>query len=215
MNKSVNLFLGILLLINFACQNKTKKTSTSPQQKDNKNLVVIKPDKKIFSIDQLRDATGKNKNFEKLINSFQAETYTLDELTELTTQDIQYLQHLHRKAFNGNADTAAVHSRLILAEVNLKKLNFLLQKKKIQIDTIKSTLNAIIDNLNSVINQIELYNRSDDEFEHILKYDSLAKSNKDSSGGIKRRLKNGTKIVPGRKLPKLKLPQKIPINKPR
>jgi hypothetical protein len=215
MNRLAKLFLGIILLINFGCQKEIKKTSPISQQKNKKNLIVIKPDYQVRSIESIGDIADKNENFEKLIKSFQSASYTLDELVELTGKDIKYVQQLHNKAFKGKIDTAAVNGRLVLTEVILKKLNFLLKKEKPQTDTIKKTLNALINNLNSVINQIELYGKSYDEFEHILKYDSIEKSNNDRSGSKLNKLSDKPVIRRNNKIQDLKLPKELIIKRPK
>ena len=69
---------------------------------------------------------------------------------------------------------------LIWTEINLKKLNFLLHKKKIEVDTIRKTLNEVTRNLNATLDKISLYNQSIDEFENILVKDSLVQAKKDS-----------------------------------
>ena len=212
MNRIPALLFGILLLINFACQKEIKKTSISSQQKDKKNLVVIKPENKILSFEKIRDVIKKNENFENLIKSFQVNTFTLDELSELTEKDLKYVRQLHQKAFKGKTDTAAISSRLILTEINLKKLDFLLHKQKPQTDTIKKTVDAIISNLNSVIQQVKLYAQSDDEFENILKRDSLININKDSSGIIQKPVMNN-RNRPKNKVSGLKLPKELELKK--
>jgi len=69
---------------------------------------------------------------------------------------------------------------LVLTEVNFKRLDFLIHKKNKEPDTIRKTLDEITRNINTVIEKIELYNHSIDEFENILVKDSLMQVKKDS-----------------------------------
>ena len=115
-----------------------------------------------------------------MYESFKPQTYSVDELIDLSTKNLQLIKSVQSRHFKSKADTAAVKSRLILTEINIKKLHFLLQKPERNKDTIEKTLNAIIINLNDVIDKIQVYSQSTDEFESILAHDSLAKIRKDS-----------------------------------
>jgi len=176
----LSLFFGIFLLINFGCQNKPTKVLKKTKKNNPKSLHIIKRNIPLKNVDDIKDIVKKNENFIKLVESFAPETYSTDELIDLTEKDLKMFKSIQYRHFNSKADTAAVRSRLILAEINLKKLNFLLHKKKIAPDTLQKTFNEIVKNLNSVITKIKLYSDAPDEFESILAHDSMMKIKRDS-----------------------------------
>jgi len=180
MKRIASVFLGMLLLISFGCENETKKDLKTAQKKTVNTLVVVKRKKNLLPTDQIKDAVKKNEQILKIYESFTPKTYSLEELRDLVEKDLKIFEQTRNRPFKTKVDTAAVKSRLILTEVNLKKLNFLLHKNQPPIDTIEKTLNAIVDNLNGVTQQIKLYSSSTDEFEDILVKDSILQAKKDS-----------------------------------
>ncbi len=180
MKRIASIFLGILLLISFSCKNETKKELKNSQKKPSKNLVVVKRKKQLLPTKEIKDAVKKNEQILKIYESFSPETYSIDELIDIVEKDLKIFKQTKGRPFRTKIDTAAVKSRLILTEINLKKLDFLLHQKQPSIDTIEKTLNAIISNLNGVTQQIKLYSSSTDEFEDILVKDSILQAKKDS-----------------------------------
>ncbi len=180
MKRLAAIFFGILLLINSACKNEKKSPVKTTQKNNKKNIIFIKRQERLLPIDDIKNEVEKNTAFVKLIESFDADTYSLDELIDHTQKNLKLFQQLKVRRFKSKIDTAAVKSRLILAEVNTKKLDFLLHKHKPEKDTIAKTFNAIVRSLNSAIQQMKIYNRSYDEFEEILTRDSLLSAQKDS-----------------------------------
>ncbi len=163
-----------------ACQNQKQEKKTNKLPKKEKKLVIVHRQVPLSDLSPVEDAVKKNNYFTKLYESFKPQTYSVDELIDLSTKNLQLIKSVQSRHFKSKADTAAVKSRLILTEINIKKLHFLLQKPERNKDTIEKTLNAIIINLNDVIDKIQVYSQSTDEFESILAHDSLAKIRKDS-----------------------------------
>jgi len=186
MKRLYSLFLGILLLINFNCQNESAKNLEITKDVPKKNLEIIKRNVPLEQSDDIKDIVKKNENFIKLIESFKPKTYSIDELIDLTTKDLKIFNSIRARHFKSKADTAAVKSRLLLVEINLKRLNFLLNKDKINTDTIQKTFNEIVLNLNRVVQKIRLYSNAPDEFESILAHDSMAQIKRDSLFNIKK-----------------------------
>ncbi len=174
------LFLGILLLINFSCQKETKKELKVTQKNQPKAIVIVKRKLPLLPLTNLNDVIKKNVDFLKFYETLKPTSYSLDELIDLTTKDLKLFRQMRVRRFKSKIDTAAVKSRLVLTEINLKKLRFLLHRKKIEKDTVEKTLNALVKSLNGTIEQMQLYNQSTDEFENILTHDSLAQIKKDS-----------------------------------
>ena len=176
----VSLFLGIFLLIIFGCRNETENKLSVVEKKQTKNIEIIKRSEQLKSIEPIKKVLKLNPNFIKFHESLKPDTYSIDELVDLTQKDLKLFKELKVRRFNSKIDTPAVKSRLVLTEVNLKRLNFLLHKKKIETDTIRKTLDELTRNLNATIDKINLYNQSVDEFETILVKDSLVQAHKDS-----------------------------------
>ncbi len=180
MKSFISLFLGFFLLIVFSCRNKTEKKLPVAQKKQEKNIEIIKRSEQLKSIEPINKVAKLNPNFIKFYESLKPDTYSIDELVDLTQKDLKLFKELRFRRFNSKIDTPAVKSRLVLTEINLKRLNFLLHKKKIETDTIRKTLDELTRNLNTTIEKISLYNQSIDEFENILVKDSLVQARKDS-----------------------------------
>jgi len=178
MNRKWLYLSGLFLLINFACQKEIKQTAKDTQKSTKKYSFVVKRNTKLTDYEDIKKLTEKNPAFIKILESFQPETYSLDELIDLTEKDLKKFKTLKIKKFQNQLDTAAVKSRMVLTEVYINKLNFLIHKKKPQKDSISRTLNAIIVNLNNVLDQMRIYSQDTDEFESILKHDSIAKQAK-------------------------------------
>ena len=180
MKRFISLFLGIFLLIVFGCRNETEKKLPVAQKKQAKNIEIIKRSVQLKSIEPIKKVVKLNPNFSKFYESLKPDTYSIDELVDLTQKDLKIFKELRIRRFNSKIDTPAVKSRLVLTETNLKRLNFLLHKKRIETDTIRKTLDELTRNLNATIDKISLYNQSIDEFENILVKDSLMQAHKDS-----------------------------------
>jgi len=180
MKRFISLFLGIFLLIVFGCRNETEKKLPVAQKKQAKNIEIIKRSVQLKSIEPIKKEVKLNPNFSKFYESLKPDTYSIDELVDLTQKDLKLFKELRIRRFNSKIDTPAVKSRLVLTETNLKRLNFLLHKKRIETDTIRKTLDELTRNLNATIDKISLYNQSIDEFENILVKDSLMQAHKDS-----------------------------------
>ncbi len=180
MKTIISLFLGFFLLINSACQNEPEKDLKPVQKNNQKTIQIVKRHIPVNSTETLKDVLKKNQNFNKIVESFKPETYSIDQLIDLTEKDLKLFKQMKARRFKSKIDTAPVKSRLILTEINLKRLNFLIHKKKIETDTIEKTLNTLVQNLNTVIDKMHLYNDSYDEFEEILARDSLVQARKDS-----------------------------------
>jgi len=179
-----SLLLGILLLINSGCEKEIKKDIKLPQQKTKKNIQIVKRKVKHYDIKDLKDFLKKNKNFIKLYESYSPETYSIDELVDLTKENLKLYKLTKSRRFPSKIDTPPIKSRLVLSEINLKKLNFLLNKNKIEPDTIEKILNTVVKNLNSVVDNMRLYTKSYDEFEEILSRDSIIQSHKNSRDSL-------------------------------
>jgi len=172
--------LGIFLLTNFSCERENKQKINITQPKEKKNIIVINRTDSIRMDANLKNSLTKNKSFIKLIEGFNEKTYSYEQLIDLTKKNINLFRQIKTQSFNSKIDTAAVKSRLILAEINTKKLDYLLHQKNIDYDTVYNTFHTIIRNLNSVIQQMNNYISSEDEFKEILMLDSLSQKYKDS-----------------------------------
>ncbi len=206
MKRFVSLFLGIFLLIVFGCRNETEKKLPVAQKKQAKNIEIIKRTERLKSIEPIQKVAKLNPNFVKFYESLTPDTYSIDELVDLTQKDLKLFKELRIRRFNSKIDTPAVKSRLVLTETNLKRLNFLLHKKRIETDTIRKTLDELTRNLNATIDKIRLYNQSIDEFETILVKDSLMQAHKDS---LQNRKEVFQKLQKQKFKKKLILPRKI------
>ena len=172
--------LGIFLLTIFSCKKENKQKVNITQPKEKKNIIVINRTDSIRMDTNLKNSLTKNKSFIKLIEGFDEKTYSYEQLIDLTKKNIKLFRQIKTQSFNSKIDTAAVKSRLILAEINTKKLDYLLHQKNIDYDTVYNTFHTIIRNLNSVIQQMNNYISSEDEFKEILMLDSLSQKYKDS-----------------------------------
>ncbi|HFX18109.1 MAG TPA: hypothetical protein ENK64_03095 [Flavobacteriales bacterium] len=180
MKGSLHLFLGILLLLNWHCQTDLKRATDKTEKPKTKNIQIIKSSVVLKDYNDIKDIVKKNNYFIQILESFKPETYSTEELIDLTDKDLKLYQQMKARRFKSKIDTAPVKSRLILSEINLKKLNFLLHKKMIEPDTVQKILDAIILDLNNVIDKIKLYNQSYDEFKDILAHDSIVAQKKDT-----------------------------------
>jgi len=172
--------LGIFLLTNFSCERENIQKINITQPKEKKNIIVINRTDSIRMDANLKNSLTKNKSFIKLIEGFNEKTYSYEQLIDLTKKNINLFRQIRTQSFNSKIDTAAVKSRLILAEINTKKLDYLLHQKNIDYDTVYNTFHTIIRNLNSVIQQMNNYISSEDEFKEILMLDSLSQKYRDS-----------------------------------
>lgn len=172
--------LGIFLLTNFSCERENKQKINITQPKEKKNIIVINRTDSIRMDANLKNSLTKNKSFIKLIESFDEKAYSYEQLIDLTKKNINLFRQIRTQSFNSKIDTAAVKSRLIIAEINTKKLDYLLHQKNIDYDSVYNTFHTIIRNLNSVIQQMNNYISSEDEFKEILMLDSLSQKYRDS-----------------------------------
>ncbi len=188
MKRFTALFLIIFLLIIFSCRNETKKNLPAVEKKQEKNIEIIKRTESLKAIDPVKDVVKENSTFLKLYESLKQDTYSIDELVDLTEKDLELFKKMKINYFKSKIDTPAVKSRLLLTEINLKRLDFLLHKKKIETDTIRKTLDEITRNLNATVDKIRLYHQSVDEFQNILTKDSLMQAKKDSMTSDKKEI---------------------------
>lgn len=175
--KKINFYvLSLFILFSFSCQKEVKKNTVKSEKITKNTYQLIKMDSQIIIPAETQKIIKKNKNLNLLLNSFNKEVYSIDQLKDLVKQNLNYTKSINQSS----RDTAAIKSRMLVTEINLKRLNFLLQKKKIQTDTIKKTLNAIVQNLQSVVQQFDIYRNNTNEFDEIMKLDSLPADQKDS-----------------------------------
>jgi len=176
MKKTYFYVLSLFILFGFSCQKEVKKNPVKSEKITKNNYRLINLDSQIIIPAETQRIIEKNKNLNLLLKSLNKKTYSIDELKDLVKQDLRYIKSISQS----RKDTAAIKSRILVSEINLKKLNFLLQKKNIKTDTIQKTLHAIIYNLQSVVQQISIYKDNTDEFDEIMKLDSLPSTQKDS-----------------------------------
>ncbi len=188
MKRFTALFLIMFLLIIFSCRNETKKNLPAVEKKQEKNIEIIKRTESLKAIDPVKDVVKENSTFLKLYESLKQDTYSIDELVDLTEKDLELFKKMKINYLKSKIDTPAVKSRLLLTEINLKRLDFLLHKKKIETDTIRKTLDEITRNLNATVDKIRLYHQSVDEFQNILTKDSLMQAKKDSMTSDKKEI---------------------------
>jgi len=182
MNRIGFYLTAISLLILFSCQKEAGNKPKTSEKKPKKYSFVVKRDIGLASIDELKqDKVLASHDFFKIIESFQPESFSLEELIDLTDKDLKLLKKINSTGFHSSLDTASVKSRMVLTEVYLQKLKYLVHKKTPRKDTIAGTLKAIVMNLNNVIKQMKIYNDTTDEFESILKHDSIARQERDFS----------------------------------
>jgi hypothetical protein len=172
--------IGLFLLISSSCEDETKSELKSSQKNKKKTQIVIKQNKSVNSTKDIENLLKKNKNFGQLFGSLHKNEYSIEELIDITKQNLDYIKELRQSPKNQRIDTATVSSRLVLTEINLRRLHFLLNKNNLEKDSIEKTLNIIISNINNTINQIKIYNYSFDEFEDILAIDSIQRVKHDS-----------------------------------
>ena len=200
MKRFTSLFLVLLLMSIFGC-HETKKKKTVVQKKQPKKVEIIKRTVTLAPIDDLKDVVKANENFIKLYESFNPDSYSVDELIDMTKNNLKIFKQLKIRRFKSQIDTPSVKSRLVLTEINIKKLDFLLHKKQIEPDTIRKTLDEITRDINATLSKIRLYNQSIDEFENILVKDSLVQAKKDSMTDDKKEVLNNLNKL---KAPKIK-----------
>ena len=170
----MNVFLGLGIFYFFFLSCDSKKTR--PVRKNSsqpKKEIFIKQSHRIKKSPLLDSIIKVNKNFKNLVQNFEDSIYTLDLLKDKTKQNMSYIHPLILRRRQSLLDTPAIKSRLVLTNVHIKKLNYLLNKKNINLDSINRTLNRIILDLNNVIDIAEKYNHKKDEFLEILQYDSI------------------------------------------
>ncbi len=172
--------IGVFILISSSCKEETKNNLTNTQKNKKKEQIIIKNNNTINSTKDITELINKNKNFDHLFHSFSKKEFSIEELIDIVKQDLSYVKDIRQMPKSKQIDTATVKSRLLLTEINLKKMQFLLHKKTPDKDSIEKTLNTIVSNMNSTINQLTIYNYSFDEFSAILAIDSVQKAKHDS-----------------------------------
>ncbi len=182
----------ITLLLNISCREIEKKTVVVKKKQPEK-IAIIRRTVNLKPVDAIEDVLKNNKEFIKLYESLKPDSYSIDELVDLTKNDLEIFKQLKIKRFIKKIDTPPVKSRMVLTEINFKRLDFLIHKKIKEPDTIRKTLDEITRNINTVIDKINLYNQSIDEFENILVTDSLIQVKKDSVSSGKKKIFNKMK----------------------
>ncbi len=166
--------LSLLVILLFSCNyNETVSPQEKNRKPQNKN-VEVKLHSRIIKNKWTDSLAKKNKNFKNLIQNFEDTIYSIELLKDKTKQNLSYIHPLTMKGRKNITDTAAIKSRFVLAEVHLKKLNYLLNKNQPDKDSIEKTLNRIVLDINNVIKIGERYKSNTDEFKEILAYDSIA-----------------------------------------
>ncbi len=169
----------VLLSIFTSCQQTKSKKINKNDAKETKIIFLIQKEK-ISKKNIPVDLLNKNKNFNNLINNFNNDKYSVEQLKDKTKQNLKYIHTLTFKTKKSVLDSTALKSRFVLTEIELKRLNFLLNQKNINIDTIEKTVNQVVIDLNKIINLIAVYKDNTDEFEEILSIDSI-ETNTDKS----------------------------------
>jgi len=171
MNKWIYILSFIIFI--FSCNTDTEKQTDTIKIKSEQEQPVFIVKKRLKSNKISDSLMQKEKNLQKLIHNLQDSTYTIELLKDRTAQNISNIHPLTFIKTHSVLDTAAIRSRFVLTEVHLKKLNYLINKKHIKKDTVEKTLNQIVSDVNHIIDQMEIYQNHTDEFEEILKYDSI------------------------------------------
>ncbi len=198
--------ISIIISI-FSCDTPKENQLNSPNKNSKQEQPVFIVKKRLKSSNILDSLMIKEKNLQKFIHNLRDSIYTLELLKDRTTQNISNVHPLTFIKTNSILDTAAIRSRFVLTEVHLKKLDFLINKKKIEKDTVEKTLNQIVSDVNHIIDQMEIYQNHTDEFEEILKYDSIKHDTIIFNDLPVKNKKIPKKIL--RNIKNLKLPEKI------
>ena len=211
MNRFTPAFLSIFLLIILSCRTENGKKNEIVQKKEQNISFVINRKIPYAYTDAMAEKFKKNKDFVTLLQSFEKESYSKDALIDLVHQDSKLFKTIAQRRTGSVLDTLAVKSRMTLAHIQLNKLGFLLQKKTAKQDTVQRTFTALVQSINNVINQINLFDAPVDEFKDILLHDSIAQVKRDSLHKI-------GKDIPVKRLPKSvikrdlqKLKKSIPV----
>ena len=165
-------FLSFIILI-FSCRHNKENPIATQKKKNEPESSLFFVSNKLKQSKILDSLMQKEKNLQKLIHNLQDSTYTIELLKDRTVQNISNVHPLTFIKTHSVLDTAAIRSRFVLTEVHLKKLNYLINKKNTKKDTIEKILNQIIADINHITEQIQIYQQKTDEFEEILKYNSI------------------------------------------
>jgi len=157
----------------FSCESPTKETVNSSSQKKEAEQ-IFRQKEEINKKPLLDSLAAVNKNFKNLIHNFSDTIYTIDLLKDKTKQNLSYIHPLTFRHKQSILDTPSVKSRLVLTNMHLKKLNYLINKKQIDSDSIEKTLNKIVLDINKIVDIAEKYKNQKDEFLEILQFDSIA-----------------------------------------
>ena len=175
MKIKVFLVLAIFTLFSLSCEKEIQVQENQKNTKEENEILKIRLHNKIKK-NSLTDSLAKvNKNFKNLINNFNDSLYSLELLRDKTKQNMSYIHPLTLRRKQSLLDTPSVKSRLVLTRLHINKLNYLINKKKIEPDTIEKTLNKIVSDINLMIEIAGKYHRQKDEFKEILEYDSIMK----------------------------------------
>ncbi len=172
MKINVFIFLGIWIFLFMSCNtHNVRQKKEKPQPAD--RPLYIKLHTKIYQTTLLDSLTKNNKNLKNLVQNFKDSIYSIELLKDKTKQNMSYIRPLTLMRRQSILDTPAVKSRLILTNMHIKKLNYLINKKTLDKDSIEKTLNRIVFDLNNVLLIAQKYNHNKDEFLEILQYDSI------------------------------------------
>ncbi len=205
--KFFKILYTILLIFSIVtCKQETTKNNQKPLETKKKQETFYQK-AKLIKIEALDSLMKKEKNLQKLIRNLQDSIYTLELLKDRIPQNISYIHPLTFIKTHTVLDTAAIRSRFVLTEVHLRKINYLINKPKVDKDSIEKTLDQVITDINNIVKHIELYQNTNDEFKDILNYDSI----KHDTENI------GNSIINSKKIPKrilkniknIKLPKNI------
>ena len=179
MKNNFFILLSLYIITFVSCnQQDTEQISIKPK-KEIKTIFIIqrgKIDKKSVPAGLLKE----NKNFKNLISTFNETQYSVEQLKDKTHQSLKFIRPLTFKRKKSILDTSAIKSRFVLTEIHIKKLDYQLNKHKINKDSLEKTLGNIVLDINRIIHLIPIYKDNTDEFEAILKHDSINKNRENS-----------------------------------
>ncbi len=157
----------------YSCEEGEQKTNSLLENHKEQKQFSFRLNEKIKK-NSFTDSLSKvNKNFMNLINNFEDSIYTIELLRDKTKQNMSYIHPLTLRRKQSILDTPAVKSRLVLTHLHIRKLNYLINKKNIQKDTVEKTLNTIVKDINHLLYVADKYRKKKDEFKEILDYDSI------------------------------------------
>ena len=93
MKRLYNLFPVIFILLSLSCQENKKKPVVVPK-KQQKKIDVIKRTESLKPLADIKELLKNNKEFIKLYESLKPDSYSIDELIDLTDNDIKLLKKI-------------------------------------------------------------------------------------------------------------------------